>query len=251
VIKEHIPSVLAADSAAAVAWMETADAVTRGLTHSLGNRMFSVWSIGTALRERPAEPRWGEAFDAEMARLEALLNLFRSLALDGEGELEPIALPDVLAVAVALLGQHADVRAIPVELPVQPPAMRPVADAVGTDDGAGARQPVPPVLAHRSSLIQALLLLLSDAARESADEGTSVVVRFHETASDDLVSLEVMRRAPGSRSGLVRAAELLLAHAGGTVAVGGDVAGRRLTLPALGAARRALEARAVSPSSAP
>lgn len=240
---EHIPSALAADSAAAVAWMETADAVTRGLTHSLGNRMFSVWSIGTAMRERPAEPRWGEAFDAEMARLEALLNLFRSLALEGEGALEPIALPDVLAVAVALLGQHADVRAIPVQLPD--------GDAVGTDDGGAARQTVAPVLARRSSLIQAILLLLTDAARESPDEGTPVVVRYPRTASDELVSVEVVRRASGSRSGLVRAAELLLTHAGGAVAVGGDVAGRHLTLPALGAARRALAARELSPSSVP
>ena len=244
---ERIPSALAADSAAAAAWIETSDAVTRGLTHSLGNRLFSVWSIGTAMRERAAEPRWGEAFDAEMARLEALLHLFRSLALDGEEELEPIALPDVLTVAVALLGQHADVRAIPVQLPGELPD----GSTVGADDGGAAPPSVAPVLARRSSLIQALLLLLTDAARESPDEGTPVVVRYPRTVSDELVSLEVMRTVSGSPSGLVRAADMLLAHAGGVVATGGDVAGRLLTLPALAAARRALAARALSPSSGP
>ena len=157
----------------------------------------------------------------------------------------------MLTVAVALLGQHADVRAIPVQLPRQLPGELPDGSTVGADDGGAAPPSVAPVLARRSSLIQALLLLLTDAARESPDEGTPVVVRYPRTVSDELVSLEVMRTASGSPSGLVRAADMLLAHAGGAVATGGDVAGRLLTLPALAAARRALAARALSPSSGP
>ena len=223
--KRITPADLAADFAAAAAWIETADALARGLTHSLGNRMFSVWSIGTAMRERPSEPRWGEAFDGEMARLEALLQLFRSIPLDGEGELEPIALPDVMAVAVALLAQHADVRSVPVELPAE---------------ASSAHQAPAPVLARRGSLIKALLVLLTDAARESTDESVPVVVRYP-TTSAEVVSIELSRGPAGSESGLesglVRAAAILVAHAGGVVHTGAS--GRTLTLPELGAAREA------------
>ncbi|MCX5764029.1 MAG: hypothetical protein NTU67_05270 [Gemmatimonadetes bacterium] len=242
--KRNTLAILAADSAAAAAWMETADALTRGLTHALGNRMFSVWSIGTALRERPSEPRWGEAFDGEMARLEALLQLFRSLELDGEGDLEPIALPDVMAVAVALLGQHVDVRSVPVELPAEASS----GSAAGASAGASAHRAPAPVLARRGSLTQALLMLLTDAARESTDESVPIVVRYPATTAE-VVSIELSRGPAASERGLesglesglerglVRAAALLMAHAGGVVHTGAS--GRTLTLPELGAARQA------------
>jgi len=216
--------------------METIDAVTRGLTHALGNRMFSVWSIGTAMRERPAEPRWGEVFEPEMARLDALLQLFRSLELDREGELEPIALPEALAVAVALLGQHPDLRVVAVQVP----------------DDAPARTSPAPVLARRATLIQALLLLLIDAARESAEDAVPIRVSYSVPSTAGFVSVHITRTAEGAPTGLVRAARILLAHAGGSVRSGagqvgqvgqggqvGQVAGRVVLLPELGAARRA------------
>ncbi len=160
----------AAAPAAPAARAAARDAVLRGLVHALSNRVGTVVAVASMLDpEAPAAGAAATILREEGGRLETLLEEFRRFA--GEpGELaEPLYLPELVALAVALHAHHPTLRDVPCEV-------------VGVEA-------LPPALGAPSAVVDALLVALG-AAKEGAGEGGRAV-RVVGAADGDVVRLHV------------------------------------------------------------
>lgn len=193
------------------------DAVLRGLVHALSNRVGTVGAVASVLD--PAAPVAGAPaamLQDEAGRLEQLLEEFRRFAGEPAGGPEPLHLPDLLALAVALHAHHPGLRDVPCAL-------------VGGDA-------LPPAYAEPHAVLDALLVAL-DAAKGAAGAGG---VRLTGDADADRVRVRVAPADVAGAAGGASAAPGVVAWSlpGGvgraTVSAGVGV----LDLPTLSAARR-------------
>jgi nitrogen-specific signal transduction histidine kinase len=136
-------------SAAAQSWLETSDAVIRGLNHEFSNRL-SLARLAPQLSAMIATAEHAMHGLAESgANSEDLLNLlrlYRLMVFDTTEPAEPLLVSDVLADAIDLFKHHATFRDMEVRV---------IADDT-----------IPPVLMNPGALSRAVLLLLSAAARQ-------------------------------------------------------------------------------------
>ncbi len=214
-------SLFGEDAAAAAVWIATADSALRGINHALGNRLFVLYGL-------PAGDAGVTVATTTAERIEALLTLARQLELAEQYDPEPIAIADAVAVTRDLLAHHPRLR-----------DLTPSVALPGT---------LPPTLAPRSALVQALLALLSEAGigALTIDGDRS----FGLTASGDTewITLRVHGAADAQASAHHRGAALrcALALLQGTHAEG-DVDGSGTTVlrvPTLARARRGEHERA-------
>lgn len=147
------------NSSASQSWIETSDAVLRGLNHEFSNRL-------SLARLAPQLSAMIAAGDAEIQRLTGgadhsedlfnLLRLYRLVVFESTEPAEPLLVSDVVADAIDLFKHHSTFRDMDVR--------------VTADDT------IPPVLMNPGALCRAVLLLLSAAARRlpaaHADTGT-------------------------------------------------------------------------------
>jgi len=165
------------------AWFETIDALIRGLGHSLNNRALALSATIESLD--PRRPLGGEvttALSRETERLSEQLRQLRALPFDVASEPMPLLIRDVLASAIQLHRAHASLGQVPVYLE-------------GTAEA-------PPVLAPESSLVHAVLVLLTALKAYAAPNGV-VRVHFDGTAEELMVRFEALRdpRDPHEGSG--------------------------------------------------
>jgi nitrogen-specific signal transduction histidine kinase len=146
-------------SAAAQSWLETSDAVIRGLNHEFSNRL----SLARLAPQLSAMIETGEHAMLGLADtggnsedLLNLLRLYRLMVFESSEPAEPLLVSDVVADAVDLFNHHSTFRDMEVRV---------IADDT-----------IPPVLMNPGALCRAVLLLLSAAARRlpaaHADRGT-------------------------------------------------------------------------------
>lgn len=203
---------MATASGVALAARATArDAVLRGLVHALSNRVGTVGAVASMLD--PAAPVAGAPaamLQEEAGRLEQLLEEFRRFAGEPGGTPEPLHLPDLLALAVALHAHHPGLRDVPCAVE--------------------AGEALPPAYAEPHAVLDALLVAL-DAAKGAAG---AAGVRLTGDADADRVRVRVAP-ADAAADGTEALAWSLPGGAGrATVAAGHGV----LELPTLAAARR-------------
>jgi hypothetical protein len=159
--------------AAVLQWVRERDAVLRGLTHALSNRVGTVAAVAGMLA--PGEPVSGPVAGAlrdESARLEEVLALYRLLPLDAGAEPEPLFLPDLIPAVVELHSHNGAYRDQPVAVEGAPDA--------------------PPVLVPHSAFAQALLVLLA----AGAEAGGAARLRWDGAAGGDRVALTVDAASP-------------------------------------------------------
>jgi nitrogen-specific signal transduction histidine kinase len=160
-------------SAAAEAWLDTSDAVLRGLNHEFSNRL-SLARLAPQLSELLAT---GEH---DLARIAAdsnrsddmvqLLRLYRLMVFSSTDPAEPLLVADVAADAIDLFKHHTVFRDLDVRL-----------------DCGGSIQPI---LLNPTSATQAVLLLLCAAARQLAvPPGDSGAIVLRCACTEDAVSL--------------------------------------------------------------
>ena len=194
-------------------WVTERDAVLRGLTHALSNRVGTLSAVAGMLAPGEAvAPPVAAALTDESARLEAVLALYRLLPFDREAPPEPLHLPDLVPAVLELHGHHAALRDVPCEVEPDPAA--------------------PPVLAPHSALVQALLVLLAAGARAAEAGGSGAGGRLCWAAGGDgdRVAITVDGAAAA-----VGAAAWLLGDAATVRAEGVEAV---VELPTLAAARR-------------
>ena len=159
----------------AQSWLETSDAVLRGLNHEFSNRL----SLARLTPQLTALLAAGEpgmqrvAADADRSEdLLHLLRLYRLMVFGISEQPEPLLVSDNIVDAVDLFRHHTTFRDLDVR--------------VNTD------ATIPPVLMATGGLTQALLLLLCVAARRTAlarGETGTLVVDFASTADSVRVSV--------------------------------------------------------------
>lgn len=139
-------------------WIDTNDAVLRGLAHLLSNRTGTIGAIAEALSEvdtaQPLAASLAASLAAEAEKLHSLLALLRLMPRDLELDPEPLRPADVVANAAALFAHHERGRMTPVSM-------------VDMEEA-------PPVRVRMSALIHALLVLFAAAA---GMDGAKVSVR--------------------------------------------------------------------------
>lgn len=160
----------------AQSWLETSDAVLRGLNHEFSNRL-SLARLTPQLTALLASGEPGmQRMAADADRSEDLLNLLRlyRLMVFATGEQpEPLLVSDNIVDAVELFRHHTAFRDLDVQVN---------ADAT-----------IPPVLMATGALTQALLLLLCAAARGVAHaqgETSALLVEFSATADSVLITVQ-------------------------------------------------------------
>ena len=154
--------------AAAAAWLDTMDGLSRGLNHALSNRVNTFSTLMAVLHDaRTLDAELENALVAEEARMEALLRLYRLMPLARTASPEPMVLADPVNDALALFAHHLDLRMLPC-------TVTGLADA-------------PPVRSRRQSLTQGILLLLVAVGRafdEGHDESAELTLQVIHTADD-------------------------------------------------------------------
>lgn len=191
-------------------------AMLRGLSHTLSNRVAAILALGSAFEPGvPADVELVDALRSEGTRLEELLRLQRLLggsAMGGaHGDPEPLHLPDLIPDVVLLHAQRSASRELPLE--------------------TGGDPSVLPVRVRPSALVQALLALVTAGAESvRGAPGASLALRYGGDAVMTVVTLDARTPegpAPDAESArlgastptvpataLARAAEWLLADAG-------------------------------------
>ncbi|MFI5233763.1 MAG: hypothetical protein ACHQSE_14790 [Gemmatimonadales bacterium] len=177
----------------AQSWLETSDAVLRGLNHEFSNRL-SLARLTPQLTALLASGEPGmQRVTADADRSEDLLHLLRlyRLMVFGTGEqAEPLLISDNIVDAVDLFRHHTAFRDLDIRVN---------ADAT-----------IPPVLMGTGALTQALLLLLCAAARRVAlvrgDTGM-LVVDFTATADSVRIAVRADGLAESGGAGATHADE--------------------------------------------
>ena len=123
-------------------WLDTIDAITRGLGHTLNNRALALGATIDSLdAAQPPGAELTTALTREAERLTETLRQLRVLPFASSHDALPLLLPDVLSAAVQLHRSHASLGDIPVYLE-------------GSSDA-------PPVLAPESAMTHATLVTLT------------------------------------------------------------------------------------------
>ena len=165
--------------AAAAAWLDTMDGVSRGLNHALSNRVNTLNTLLAVLQEnRELDAEIEGAFMGEEQRFEALLRLYRLMPLEGVSTSEPMVLIDPVQDAVALFAHHLDLRMLPC--------------TVTGLDGA------PPVRSRRQALTQAILVLLVAVGRSLMPSEDKLGLELGITFTEDEVLLRASTRRPSA-----------------------------------------------------
>lgn len=165
--------------AAAAAWLETTDGISRGLNHALSNRVNTLNTLLAVLQEsRELDQEIEGALVGEEQRFEALLRLYRLMPLEGMSASEPMVLVDPVQDAVALFAHHLDLRMLPC--------------TVTGLDGA------PPVRSRRQALTQAILVLLVAVGRALVPAEDKLGLELGITCTEDEVFLRASTRRPSA-----------------------------------------------------
>lgn len=192
-------------------------AMLRGLSHTLSNRVAALIALGEAFEPgRPADAELVAALRQESGRLEELLRLQRLLGGSAHGGAhggaEPVHLPDLLPDVVALHAQRSASRELPLDVTGDPAAL--------------------PVRVRPSALVQALLALVTAGAESARGApGARLTLRYGGDTVMTTVAVEARwtgeHEAPDARmasatptipvTALARAAEWLLSDAGATL----------------------------------
>ncbi|MGI8497853.1 MAG: hypothetical protein ACR2OG_09775 [Gemmatimonadaceae bacterium] len=135
-------------------WQSECDALIAGLAHALSNRLSTLSAAAQSfeLGITGGEAQTAGILTSEVERLEEILRFLRELPAAAADAPEPIHVPELLAVAVALHRHHRDYPAVQCRLDLHPSAE--------------------PVMQPRTALLHALLLMLG-AAKKSACAGGS------------------------------------------------------------------------------
>ncbi len=163
--------------AAAAAWLDTTDGISRGLNHALSNRVNTLNTLLAVLQEsRELDPEIEGALTGEEQRFEALLRLYRLMPLEGVSTSEPMVLTDPVQDAVALFAHHLELRMLPC--------------TVTGLDGA------PPVRSRRQALTQAILVMLVAVGRALVPAEDTLGLELGITFTEDEVFLRASARQP-------------------------------------------------------
>lgn len=179
-----------------VLWLETIDAIIRGLGHSLNNRALALGATIESLdSKRPIGQQLLGGLSREAERLTDQLRQLRTLPFAITREPMPLLLRDVLSTAIQLHRAHASLGDIPVYL-----------------EGA---VDAPPVLAPESAMVHATLVMLT-ALKGFAAPGGLVRITFSGTPERAEISLLAQRdpsddHAPEAADGLVQPTALAAA----------------------------------------
>lgn len=133
------------------AWAAVRDALLRGLTHALSNRVMAI----ATLADLTSDARAGEVLAGESRRLDTLLRQFRMLCSTDPSLGEPVHLADLMPPLVALAARHPDVADLACKLEVAPD--------------------VEPVWGDPVSIQRVILTLIVAAARAARQLGIGVV----------------------------------------------------------------------------
>jgi len=99
-----------------IAWSTVRDAVLRGLTHALSNRVMAITTLADLAGDASAVTTTRTVLASEAVRLDALLQQFRLLSPAAAAPAEPLNIADVLAPLVDLAGRHPDVVGTPCDV---------------------------------------------------------------------------------------------------------------------------------------
>ena len=204
-------------------WSATCDALLSGLAHALSNRIASLNAVVAMPAESAADA--GLSTETEVARLNGMLRLLRTLAARPAGRVVALDAAALLESVVELHATHPSLRGVSVAIEVC--------------------AAMSPVLAPEGPLVRALLLALTHARTAAAADGRLVRARCdseRERVIFDLVPSSVDVAADGDEpfvsasacpsSPETRAALALLSGVGGELLDAGD--GRvRISMPAL------------------
>jgi nitrogen-specific signal transduction histidine kinase len=193
---------------ATASWLETSDAVLRGLNHEFSNRL-SLARLAPQLNAmlKVGEPALQKLVnDSDQSEdLLQLLRLYRLMPFTNGDPAEPVLFSDAVPEAIELFQYHTSFRDIDVH--------------VRADDS------IPPTLMNPAALRQCVLLLLGAAARQTATEsrdGAAIVVEF--SANADMVNVTARVREADDGEPVVDPLELpalshLIREVGGAVNV--------------------------------
>jgi hypothetical protein len=179
-------------SAVARSWLETSDAVLRGLNHEFSNRL-SLARLTPQLSALLASGEPGMqklAADADRSEdLLHLLRLYRLMVFASGEQAEPLLVSDIVVDAVDLFKHHTTFRDLDVR--------------VNTDTT------IPPVLMSPGALTQATLLLLCAAARQvTLARGDTGVLAITFVADANSVRITVHANEGGGDAGADEPPEL-------------------------------------------
>ena len=171
-----------------LAWLDTIDAITRGLGHALANRALA---LGATIDSLDAQQAPGAALTTaltrETERLAEQLHHLRALPFAFGQEPMPLLLDDVLSAAVQLHRSHASVGDIPVYLE--------------------ASSDAPPVLAPESAMTHATLVTLTALKGYAAPGG---VVRIECAGTAERAEIQfTAQRDPGDPPMIAGAQQLV------------------------------------------
>lgn len=99
-----------------MAWNAVRDAILRGLTHALSNRVMAIATLADLAGDASAVATTRSVLSSEAGRLDALLQQYRLLSPAPPSPAEPINIADVLAPLVELAGRHPDVVGTPCDV---------------------------------------------------------------------------------------------------------------------------------------
>lgn len=99
-----------------IAWSTVRDALLRGLTHALSNRVMAITTLSDLAGDASAIATTRTVLASEAGRLDALLHQFRLLSPAPPANAEPLNIADVLAPLVDLAGRHPDVVGTPCDV---------------------------------------------------------------------------------------------------------------------------------------
>jgi nitrogen-specific signal transduction histidine kinase len=172
-------------SAVAESWLETSDAVLRGLNHEFSNRL-SLARLTPQLSALLASGEPGmQQVAADVDRSEDLLHLlrlYRLMVFASSEQAEPVLVSDIVVDSVDLFKHHTTFRDLDVR--VNPDTT------------------IPPVLMSPGALTQAVLLLLCAAARQvSLARGDTGVLVVNLSADANCVQIAVSADEAGAKAG--------------------------------------------------
>jgi hypothetical protein len=211
-------------------WLRVSEKVLKGLNHQLTNRVASIEAVTGLIEPGETDEQLLRALAKDVARLNALMRLYRMLPAEPTALPEAVRLQDVLPQVLELHAFHADLHDITCMLTHDPD--------------------IEPVFVRPSALLRSLLVLLESAAGHILRSRLSSPILLR--CSSDATSVTMVLEAPSPTTdeffagsgGLMNAVSSALAHAGGTVAArremrdGTGYLRYELTLPTLTEVRR-------------
>lgn len=99
-----------------IAWNTVRDALLRGLTHALSNRVMAITTLADLAGDASAVATTRSVLASEAGRLDALLHQYRLLSPAPPSPAEPINIADLVAPLVDLAARHPDVVGTPCDV---------------------------------------------------------------------------------------------------------------------------------------